>query len=171
MAPIAAAIGLVPALFTLIDDLFTTEEERASAKLKVMELEAQGKFAQLDVNRTEASHASIFVAGWRPAIGWICGFSLAWSLILRDFLLIALATYVPEFDVSVLPDPDMGTVLMLLGGMLGLGTLRTVEKIKGVAGINSLPPRMSSGSSLGSSLGISPVSGRGMAPVRSPGDP
>jgi hypothetical protein len=77
---------------------------------------------QLEVNKVEAAHKSLFVAGWRPAIGWICGLALMYSTLLAPILSIWLI--VPAVDSSLLT-----TVLM---GMLGLGTLRTVEKGFGV---------------------------------------
>ena len=78
---------------------------------------------QLQVNRVEAAHKSLFVSGWRPAIGWICGLSLFYSTILSPILGIWFT--VPPVDSSLLT-----TVLM---GMLGLGAMRTVEKTKSVA--------------------------------------
>ena len=77
---------------------------------------------QLEVNKVEAAHKNLFVAGWRPAIGWICGFALMYSTILSPILGIWYT--VPPVDSSLLT-----TVLM---GMLGLGAMRTVEKTKGV---------------------------------------
>ena len=77
---------------------------------------------QLEVNKVEAAHKNMFVAGWRPAIGWICGFALMYSTILSPILGIWFT--VPPVDSSLLT-----TVLM---GMLGLGAMRTVEKTKGV---------------------------------------
>jgi hypothetical protein len=78
---------------------------------------------QLEVNKTEAAHKSLFVAGWRPAIGWICGLALMYSTILSPILGIWFT--VPPVDSSLLT-----SVLM---GMLGLGAMRTVEKTKSVA--------------------------------------
>ena len=77
---------------------------------------------QLEVNKTEAAHKSLFVAGWRPAIGWICGMALLYSTILAPILGIWFT--VPPVDSALLT-----SVLM---GMLGLGAMRTVEKSKGV---------------------------------------
>jgi hypothetical protein len=78
---------------------------------------------QLEVNKVEAAHKSLFVSGWRPAIGWISGFALMYSTILAPILGIWFV--VPPVDSSLLT-----TVLM---GMLGLGAMRTVEKTKNVA--------------------------------------
>ena len=77
---------------------------------------------QLEVNKTEAAHKRLFVAGWRPAIGWICGMALLYSTILAPVLGIWFT--VPPVDSALLT-----SVLM---GMLGLGAMRTVEKSKGV---------------------------------------
>ena len=77
---------------------------------------------QLEVNKVEAAHKSLFVAGWRPAIGWICGIALLYSTILSPILDIWFT--VPAVDTSLLQ-----TVLM---GMLGLGAMRSYEKTKGV---------------------------------------
>ena len=86
--------------------------------------------AQLEVNKAEASHKSIFVAGWRPFVGWVCGVALAYHFILAPliqfgFALAGFEQSLPEFDFS-----QLSTVLM---GMLGLGGLRTFEKMKNVS--------------------------------------
>ena len=77
---------------------------------------------QLEVNKTEAAHKSLFVAGWRPAIGWICGLSLLYSTLLSPILSI-------WFTVPAVNDDLLSSVLM---GMLGLGAMRSFEKYKGV---------------------------------------
>ncbi|MDB4032182.1 holin family protein [Porticoccaceae bacterium] len=77
---------------------------------------------QLEVNKVEAAHKSLFVAGWRPAIGWICGIALLYSTILSPILDI-------WFTVPVVNTSLLQTVLM---GMLGLGAMRSYEKTKGV---------------------------------------
>jgi len=78
---------------------------------------------QLEVNKVEAAHKNLFVAGWRPAVGWSCCFALVYSTILSP--IISIWFTVPAVDSSLLT-----TVLM---GMLGLGAMRTVEKTKNVA--------------------------------------
>jgi hypothetical protein len=93
-------------------ELSTMAEKHAQELLK----------GQLEVNKTEAAHKSLFVAGWRPAIGWICGLALLYSTILAPILGIWFT--VPPVDSSLLT-----SVLM---GMLGLGAMRTVEKTKNV---------------------------------------
>jgi len=84
--------------------------------------------AQLEINKTEAAHKNLFVAGWRPACGWICVLGMA-----GNFLVIPFANMVLELlktGVSV-PMIDLSTMLPVLMGMLGLGGLRTLEKVQG----------------------------------------
>lgn len=122
-------------LFQLIDSLFTTEEERQNAKLRLIELQQKGQLAQLAVNATEAQHENIFVAGWRPFIGWVCGIAFAYNFILQPMLTFGIWAASTYFGVVVpfdqLPDLDMTSLLTVLGGILGLGTLRTYEKATG----------------------------------------
>ena len=89
---------------------------------------------QLDINKTEAKHGSIFVAGWRPFIGWTCGVALAWNFIIQPLLLWGAWVF-PEIapDISTAPKLDTDELMTVLLGMLGLGGLRTYEKRLGVA--------------------------------------
>ena len=90
----------------------------------------EASMAQVGVNMTEAAHRSAWVAGWRPFIGWVCGIALAWHFVIAPFaLFIAAWTGV---ILPVLPVFDMGSLMTVLMGMLGLGGLRTFEKSKGL---------------------------------------
>ena len=86
--------------------------------------------AQLEVNKAEAAHKSIFVAGWRPFVGWVCGVALAYHFILAPLLQFGFALGGVEQD---LPEFEFGQLSTVLMGMLGLGGLRTFEKMKGVS--------------------------------------
>jgi hypothetical protein len=86
--------------------------------------------AQLEVNKTEAAHKSLFVSGWRPAVGWTCCIGLASQYILIPMANFALALADSTIEIPVL---DMATMMPVLMGMLGLGAMRTVEKTKGVS--------------------------------------
>jgi hypothetical protein len=90
---------------------------------------AEAVQAQLEINKAEAEHPSLFVSGWRPAVGWVCVLGMAGNFITIPFtnMVLELAGY----DV-VLPMVDMETLLPVLLGMLGLGAMRTVEKVKNV---------------------------------------
>jgi len=109
-----------------------TESEKAQMALLLAELQGEIDLAkwQQATNTAEASSSSTFVAGWRPFIGWVCGSGLA-----MQFILFPLSTWVAQlFGKNVpMPNLDMGTLLTLLLGMLGLGGLRSYEKIKGVS--------------------------------------
>lgn len=136
------ALGpLAGGLFGLIDDLFTSEEERAEARLRLTALLSAEKMKQMEVNAAEAQHKSLFVAGWRPAVGWICASALAWQFLLLPMFMavvstIAAATGVSP-DFSGLIQADLATLMPVLLGMLGIGAMRTYEKSQGVAS-NSL---------------------------------
>jgi hypothetical protein len=82
---------------------------------------------QTKINEAEAQHRSIFVAGWRPFIGWICGIAMAYNFILRDLIIFAMGK---DFVPPALQMDHLMTVLM---GILGLGAFRTYEKIKNVS--------------------------------------
>ena len=85
--------------------------------------------AQIEVNKTEAAHRSLFVSGWRPAVGWTCCLGLA-----SNYLLIPMANFALALADSTIQVPilDISTMMPVLMGMLGLGALRTTEKVKGV---------------------------------------
>ena len=85
--------------------------------------------AQIEVNKTEAAHRSLFVSGWRPAVGWTCCLGLASNYLLIPMANFALALANSTIEVPVL---DLSTMMPVLMGMLGLGALRTTEKVKGV---------------------------------------
>ena len=86
--------------------------------------------AQLEINKAEAASGSLFKGGWRPSIGWICGLALFWSFILQPFLVFFLLV----FGVDLPPLPEVGTadLMPILLGMLGLGGLRSYEKVQKV---------------------------------------
>ena len=88
---------------------------------------AQG---QLEINKAEAQHRNIFVAGWRPFIGWTCGVALAWHFVISPFVIFGAA--MAGVELPELPEFDMGSLMTVLRGMLGLGGLRTFEKAKGL---------------------------------------
>lgn len=125
----------------IIDKLIPDPQAKAAAQLEAMRLAQAGEFKEIDtqlqrdlaqiaVNQTEAQSTDFFRSGWRPFVGWICGAGLG-----VQFLVGPLATWVAGLMGHTLAFPplDMGTLLTLLAGMLGLGTLRTAEKVKGVA--------------------------------------
>ena len=85
---------------------------------------------QLDINKEEAKHRSIFVSGWRPFVGWTCGAALCYHFILAPLILFGVG--ISGYTVPPLPEFDIGSLMTVLMGMLGLGGLRTFEKTKGL---------------------------------------
>jgi len=118
-------IGEVAGLATsIIDKIWPNKTEQEKAELQAALVVVQG---QLAVNRAEAGSSSVFVAGWRPFIGWCCGGAFAYHYILQPFIAFVLSV----FGVNVLlPSFDMDTLMTVLLGMLGLGGMRSFEKIK-----------------------------------------
>lgn len=114
----------------ILDKLVADKDLKTKLQHELEMVIHSANLAQMEVNKAEAVHKSIFVAGWRPFVGWTCGVSLAYHFLLAPILQFsfALAGYdqeVPKFDFS-----QLSTILM---GMLGLGGLRTWEKMNGVA--------------------------------------
>lgn len=86
--------------------------------------------AQLAVNQVEAGSASLFVSGWRPFVGWICGFALGYKFLVEPMLIFGFAV---AGRTVTLPAFDFTSLIAVLMGMLGLGAMRSYEKIKGVS--------------------------------------
>lgn len=117
---------------SLLDRWFPDPEKKAQAEREFMLLMQEQDFkkviGQLEVNAREAESPHLFVAGWRPFVGWCCGAGFLWATIGQPlFGWIAVAKGWPAP-----PSIDTEVLMYVLGGMLGLGTLRTVEKAKGV---------------------------------------
>jgi len=87
--------------------------------------------AQIEVNKAEAASGSLFKGGWRPFIGWVCGIAFAYHFVIQPLIIFAVSVY--GLDIPELPEFEMSTLLTVLGGLLGLGTLRTYEKSKGLS--------------------------------------
>jgi hypothetical protein len=127
----------------IADDLFTSDEERSKADLEAMQigLEAArvdaGLIAgQQEINKVEAQHASVFVAGWRPAIGWVGVAALAYQYILYPMMtwLWAWLTARGWVPAEVMPPPilDIEALMVLMTGILGIAGARTFEKVRGI---------------------------------------
>lgn len=91
----------------------------------------EAAMAQIEVNKAEAASSSVFKGGWRPFIGWVCGFAFLYHFVLQP--LIVFAVGVAGVVIPPLPEFDMGSLMTVMMGMLGLGGLRTFEKTKNVA--------------------------------------
>ena len=132
---IAGVVGKV------IDRAWPDPAQKAQAAIELEKLRQSGEFKEIDaaleaarmqteVNKIEAASSSIFVSGWRPAVGWVCTFSLAWHYIGRP---VADWAILMTGNSVVIPAVELGDLFVVLFGMLGLGSMRTAEKLKGVA--------------------------------------
>ena len=126
-----AAAEPIEAVGRVLDGLFTSDKERLSKTAALARVAQKPALVQAEINKIEAAHRSVFVSGWRPFIGWVCGFALAYSFVLRDILTWFIALYRP--DIAAPPAIHMEELITVLMGLLGLGGLRTFEKISGRA--------------------------------------
>lgn len=118
-----AAAAPITAVGNVLDALFTSDDERLDKKVILTRLAQQPNLAQVELNKVEASHRSMFVAGWRPAIGWVCAIGLFLTFIINPLL---------QWWTGVDgPDLPQDIILELVLALLGLGALRTVEKMNG----------------------------------------
>jgi|TARA_Y100001937_G_scaffold109921_1_gene155063 hypothetical protein len=113
----------------VIDDMHFSGEEKEKLKLQFAEVEAKLKEKQLDINKVEAGHRSVFVSGWRPFLGWISGLSIGYVYLFQPIFDMILQMFGVEVNWVVL---DLGQLMPLILGMLGLGGLRSFEKAKGL---------------------------------------
>ena len=132
--------GLFSAAQSLIERFFPDPEKKAAAQLELLKMQQTGELAQLasetdlaklqiQTNVEEAKSTNWFVAGWRPGIGWVCGAGLAYASLIEPFARFIAKVwfgYTGEFPVI-----STDLTLEMLMGMLGLGAMRSVEKIKG----------------------------------------
>lgn len=131
MDPITALLSIGN---TIITRLFPDPTQAAQAQLALLKMQQDGELAaisgQMEINKVEAASSSVFVAGWRPFAGWVCGLGLAYVSIVEPIarLIATLVGYEGAF-----PAIDTTLTMQVLLGMLGMGGLRTLDKIKGVA--------------------------------------
>lgn len=131
MFPIATIIELgAKILDKLIPDKDLREKLQAELIAKAQDQDFQLSLGQIQINTEEAKHSNIFVSGWRPFCGWVCGVALCYNFIIYPLMLWLVASYGATFT----PPPLFSEHLMeLVTGMLGIAGLRTYEKYKGVA--------------------------------------
>lgn len=127
MADITGIGAVADLAGTVINKIWPDKSEQEKQQLQAAIMVVQG---QLDINKAEASNPSAFVSGWRPFVGWVCGSACAWNWVGLPIAKFAMAMIGHPVNIS---PADLGEMLPLLIGMLGLGGYRTIEKINGVA--------------------------------------
>jgi hypothetical protein len=126
--------SILPIASTVIDRVVPDKNAQAKAKQALekalVDAEVAGQLGQLEINKIEAGSRTVFVAAWRPFIGWVCGFGMAYAYVVQPILTFALAQagYLIE-----LPRVELAAMMPVLMGMLGLGGLRSFEKFKGLS--------------------------------------
>ena len=126
--------SLLPVVGDVLDRFFPNKEEKEKAtreiEAKLTDHLASIDLAQLEVNKAEAQSGNIFIAGWRPFVGWTCGLALFYTYLVQP---IAVFVMGQTGNLVHLPQLDLSTMMPVLLGMLGLGGLRTFEKFKKVS--------------------------------------
>lgn len=131
----ATAVGLAAdAVTALIKKYIPNPEDQTKLELDVFKTLQSSDLAQMAVNAEEAKHSSIFVSGWRPFIGWGCGVAIVWSGIAKPVVVSIVSIFDPTIATVILNVPDAKPIIWeLITAMLGLGGMRSFEKLKGVA--------------------------------------
>ena len=131
MSLITSLIGPVTGI---LDKVIEDKDQKAKLAHEIATMSdthaQQALLAQLEINKAEAASGSLFKGGWRPAVGWICAIAFGYHFVLQP-LIIFVVTII-GVDIPELPEFDMSTLLTTLGGLLGIGGLRTYEKQKGL---------------------------------------
>ena len=112
--------GIIDKVAGHVDKFTLDKEEKAQLIQEINKV-------QIEVNKVEAGSSSLFVSGWRPFIGWTCGVALCYHFILQPFLMFVLLSAGKSMELPVFQMETLTTILM---GLLGLGGLRTYEKVK-----------------------------------------
>jgi hypothetical protein len=125
--------GLVDSVGKIVDELHTSEEEKAQAKIKLKELDNALNKAQTDINLADAKSTATGIGGimqrsWRPLIGMSCALAIFWEFVLKQFIVFFLAVF--EVETLDLPSLDMSVLMPLVMSLLGMATLRTYEKTR-----------------------------------------
>ena len=122
--------GALATISKVVDELHTSEEEKLDKKILMQRLQQKLAEKQLDVNAKEASHRSVFVAGWRPAIGWCGAMALFFAFILSP----CIEWYAKFSGIDIVPPAiETGPLLAIVTSMLGVAGMRSFEKAKGIA--------------------------------------
>jgi len=121
---------LVEPLSKILDKFVVDKDLKAQLRHEITTELHRANMAQIEVNKVEAAHKNMFVSGWRPFVGWCCAAALAYHFIFQPILVFVLSL---SGITITLPEFDMNSLMTVLLGMLGLGGMRSLEKINGVA--------------------------------------
>ena len=126
--------NLVGPVTGLLDKVIEDKDQKAKLAHEIATMSdthaQQALMGQLEINKAEAASGSVFKGGWRPFIGWVCGVAFAYHFVLQP--LIVFGVTAAGVDIPALPEFDMGSLMTVMMGMLGLGGLRSYEKKQGI---------------------------------------
>jgi hypothetical protein len=126
--------SLVGPVTGLLDKFIEDKDQKAALAHEIATMgekhSQEALLAQLEINKAEAASGSLFKGGWRPFVGWTCGIAFAYHFVIQPLLIFIFAY--AGLETPDLPQFDVGTLLPVLGGMLGIGGLRSYEKTKGL---------------------------------------
>ena len=127
--------GSLKAVGKIVDEIYTSDDERNQAKIAIKKVEAELKKRQMDINLADAHSKAGGLSGaiqriWRPLIGFSAALAIFWEYVLKQFLMFLIATF--NWETKPLPEFDMGTLMPLVMALLGMGALRSYEKVKKV---------------------------------------
>jgi len=111
-------------------DKTQAEKDQMAQAMAILQGQISANKDQTDIDKAEATNPSLFVSGWRPFVGWVCGMSCAWNWIGLPIGKFALAIF--HYNLTIAP-ANLSEMMPLLMGLLGMGALRTYEKVQGVA--------------------------------------
>ena len=120
---------LINPVSKILDKFIVDKDLKVKLEHEIKTEIQRANLAQIDVNKAEAQHRSIFVAGWRPFIGWICAVAMGYHFVLQPIIVFVLSANGVNYD---LPEFDMGSLMTIVMGILGLGGMRSWEKAKGI---------------------------------------
>ena len=126
--------NLIGPVTGILDKVIEDKDQKAKLahELATMadKLSHEQQLAQIEVNKAEAASGSLFKGGWRPCVGWVCAIAFFYHFVGQPVIIFIVTLF--GMQLPSLPEFDMGTLLTVLGGMLGIGGLRSYEKQKGL---------------------------------------
>ena len=132
-----AFLSLIDPVAKIIERVIPDKAASDAAKAQLLQSEISGDFqnalAQIQDNATEAANSHVFVSGWRPFVGWACGFAFVYAFIVQPFAQLGLVVFHAHFDPALLPKLDLSEMMPVLLGMLGLGAMRSFDKTQGTS--------------------------------------
>lgn len=120
---------LIKPVSKILDKFVVDKDLKVKLEHEIKTEIQRANLAQIEVNKAEAQHRSVFVAGWRPFIGWTCAVAMAYHFVMQPIIVFSLSANGVDYS---LPEFDMASLMTVVLGILGLGGMRSFEKYKGI---------------------------------------